>query len=337
MFYRKDWLDNLGMSEPTTIDEFYDMLYAFTKNDPDGNGKDDTYGLAVSKYAGPWDIIQTWMGVPNGWGEQADGTLVPAHLTTEYKEALDFFRKIYSEGLVNSDFAVLDTGNWNDLIRTGKAGVMVDVTDGAHRTQEYFDKQGVEAEIGLVGAVEGKHGLKNLPTSGYSGIFVITKGAKTETDLRRVLQFMDDMNDLEMRTLCDYGIEGTHYTLDEKGAVVVSKDENVMAQLNDANQLMSYVVEDDKLNIAMTPLRERNLAVQKANEDIVVANPAFSYISDTYTRKGPQLDEIVNDARIQYIVGQIDEQGLQDKHDLWLKTGGQEIINEMNEIHKSNK
>ena len=36
------------------------MLYKFTYDDPDGNGANDTYGLEMCKYTGPWDIIQTW-------------------------------------------------------------------------------------------------------------------------------------------------------------------------------------------------------------------------------------------------------------------------------------
>ena len=37
--YRWDWLEKLGMEVPTTIEELHDVLYAFTHNDPDGNGR----------------------------------------------------------------------------------------------------------------------------------------------------------------------------------------------------------------------------------------------------------------------------------------------------------
>jgi len=42
---RKDWLDKLGLKVPTTTDEYLEVMKAFTFKDPDGNGKDDTYGL----------------------------------------------------------------------------------------------------------------------------------------------------------------------------------------------------------------------------------------------------------------------------------------------------
>jgi len=44
MGYRADWAEKLGIAEPKTIEDVYNMMYAFTYNDPDGNGKDDTYG-----------------------------------------------------------------------------------------------------------------------------------------------------------------------------------------------------------------------------------------------------------------------------------------------------
>ena len=87
------------------------MLYQFTYGDPDGNGQDDTYGLALSKFTAPLDIMQTWFGAPNGWGER-DGKLVPVHQTAEYKEALDWMRKIYADGLVRPDWATVDTANF---------------------------------------------------------------------------------------------------------------------------------------------------------------------------------------------------------------------------------
>ena len=48
LWIRQDWLDNLGLEIPRTVDEFYAVAKAFKENDPDQNGKDDTYGLAVN-------------------------------------------------------------------------------------------------------------------------------------------------------------------------------------------------------------------------------------------------------------------------------------------------
>lgn len=48
MWIRQDWLENLGLSQPKTIDELINVIEKFTTDDPDGNGVDDTYGLGVT-------------------------------------------------------------------------------------------------------------------------------------------------------------------------------------------------------------------------------------------------------------------------------------------------
>src|SRR5690625_696181 len=191
---RKDWLDNLGMDMPETIDDFYEVLYAFTYDDPDGNGEDDTYGMVVSEYEGPWDQMQMWFGVPNQWGIDDDGNLFPHFQAPEYREALNFFRQIYEEGLVNEDFAVMDPGQWNDPFINGEAGVVVTVADEANRNQNKMLQAdpSLEGAVDLFGAVEGPKGLFSLPTSGYNDMLAIsTTAVKNEEEVRRVLEFMD--------------------------------------------------------------------------------------------------------------------------------------------------
>jgi putative aldouronate transport system substrate-binding protein len=46
VIYRKDWADRLGLKAPESIGDLYEMLWRFTHDDPDGNGLDDTIGLA---------------------------------------------------------------------------------------------------------------------------------------------------------------------------------------------------------------------------------------------------------------------------------------------------
>lgn len=211
---RKDWLEKLGLEEPKTIDEFYNVLKAFTKDDPDGNGKDDTYGLVASKFTGPWDNMQVWFGAPNKWGDDGSGGLIPAHETPEYMEALKFFRQIYSEGLVNKDFAVMDVTKLPDPFVNGQAGVMVDVADNAQRMdQKILDKDpNATGRVDVLQAMEGPKGLRDMPTSGYSGLIAISKSSvKTEEDLKKVLSFLDQLNEPELQALLYNGLEGKQY------------------------------------------------------------------------------------------------------------------------------
>ncbi|HUV06979.1 MAG TPA: extracellular solute-binding protein, partial [Spirochaetia bacterium] len=54
---RMDWLDNLGLAVPQTLEEFRNVARAFTFKDPDGNGKNDTYGTAFRQNI---NFIDSW-------------------------------------------------------------------------------------------------------------------------------------------------------------------------------------------------------------------------------------------------------------------------------------
>jgi putative aldouronate transport system substrate-binding protein len=339
---RKDWLDAVGLSEPKTIDEFYNVMKAFSEQDPDGNGKDDTYGVTISKYAGPWDIMQVWFGAPNKWRVDGD-KLVPTHMTPEYTEALKFFKKLYDEKLVNQDFAVMDSAVWTDPIINGESGAFVDVADAARRINgKIEEKLGVKEDpyVEVYQAPVGPAGHRDMPTPGYQGLLAISKSTvKTEAELRRVLDFLDKLNDIEMQTLLTYGIEGTHFKFVEGGYVerlTTTEDVALNSQLTGLNQVLMFIG-PEMPSLPQTKINVMINEVYKANEKIVVGDPAAPFISEVYATKGQQLDNIIADARIQYIVGQIDDAGLEAAQKLWLETGGQDYIDEMSKIYQESK
>lgn len=95
MIIRQDWLDNLGLEAPTTIDEFEEVIRAFTEDDPDGNGEKDTYGFTYEGdtiynngwCADPVTIFSVYTGknLPGQWQEDEDGKLVYVLLTKEIR------------------------------------------------------------------------------------------------------------------------------------------------------------------------------------------------------------------------------------------------------------
>ncbi|CAM3377884.1 extracellular solute-binding protein [Marinicrinis lubricantis] len=338
----KDWMEAVGMDAPKTIDEFYELLKAFKEQDPDQDGKDDTYGIVITKYAGPWDIMQVWFGAPNGWGEDENGNLVPAHETPEYMEALKFFRKLYDEGLVNSDFAVMDSAVWMDPMVNEEAGVIVDVADISRRIdgrmQEKAERD--ESYMDVFQAPVGPKGHRDMPTTGYSSMLAISKSTvKTEEELKRVLEFLDKLNDQEMQMLLSYGIEGRHYELVDGhvNPLTTPDDVALVSELESLNQMLMFIPNDRLIPLEQTDINKKIEEVYQANEDIVVGNPAQPLVSEVYALKGQQLDNIIADARIQYIVGQINEDQLQDQFKLWRENGGDDYVAEINELYQAAK
>ncbi len=343
--YRTDWAEAVGITEaPTTIEEVYDMWYKFTYEDPDGNGVDDTYGLELCKYTGPLDIMQTWFGCGNEWVEQ-DGKLVPVHQTAEYKEALDFMRKIYEEGLIRPDWATVDTSTWEDGCKKGEAGSFLDTMDGAKRIWNYFTNNNVAsvtdpsttATMTMVGPVNGH----TLATSGYNGFYLITKsGAKTEEDLKNCLSFLDKMNDNEMLELADYGLEGVSYNLNENGNVVMNKELDASQTPNcGLNQAIAYIPNMSSTGLQLEKEQSQIEAeeCQEMNEQYAVFNPALGYLANSSVNAevGTDIELIIEDARTQYICGQIDEAGLEAAAQQWLDRGGAQLVEELNTMYQA--
>ncbi|KPI22163.1 extracellular solute-binding protein family 1 [Actinobacteria bacterium OK074] len=67
LMIRKDWLKKLGLQAPTTWQEMLKVAQAFATEDPDGDGKADTYGMVVpgsaqNGYAAWWGASFLWQG-----------------------------------------------------------------------------------------------------------------------------------------------------------------------------------------------------------------------------------------------------------------------------------
>ena len=340
--YRTDWAEKLGLAEPKTIEDIYNMLHAFTYDDPDGNGKNDTYGLAMCRYTGPLDIIQTWFGCGNGWVE-LDDELVPVHKTPEYKEALRWAKKIYDEGLIAPDWAVRETTGWRDQVNKGEAGMFIDVLDGSRRIWDYLVNNNVpsvvdptkNASMTLIGTINNR----TLATPGYNGFLVITKAAKTREEVEACLHFIDKMCDDEMITLCSYGLRGYTYDIDDDGYIIDIKtdpaQQKIHASLNQSICFIPKMLGQVQPAMRQTDRKLRETAVIASNERYAVLNPALTYLSNSpsYALNGALLDQLLSDARTQYICGRIDDAGLQAAFDKWDKIGA-DIVHEVNEQYQ---
>ncbi|WP_282942712.1 extracellular solute-binding protein [Paenibacillus sp. RC67] len=95
---RKDWLDNLGLPVPKTTDELYKTALKFTTDDPDKNGKADTFGIAFGENVSHMDPLYMAFDTGAGWRQMEDGTLMNSDITPGKKQALEWLRKLYQEG-----------------------------------------------------------------------------------------------------------------------------------------------------------------------------------------------------------------------------------------------
>jgi len=130
MWIRKDWLDNLNLEIPTTMDELYDVMLAFKNNDPDGNGQDDTIGMTMHKDFLNGPGMGDALGVFNGfgaypyiWTKDSNGELTYGTTMDTAKDALAWLNRAYQDGLIVQDFSALDSTKASEATVSGRSGV----------------------------------------------------------------------------------------------------------------------------------------------------------------------------------------------------------------------
>ncbi len=184
MFVYKPWLDKLGMAEPTTTEEFYQMLKAFKEKDPNGNGKNDEIPMASR---GIQSNIGLEMFLMNAFQYTSEtrmyienGKVKFCADTEDYKEGLKYLNKLYSEGLIVSDVFTIDRNGITALgqsnpptlgAATGMYAGMFCLTSDAQRCDEYT----------CIAPLKGPKGQQQTPKAKYltyPGQFCVTSSCK---------------------------------------------------------------------------------------------------------------------------------------------------------------
>lgn len=126
-FIRQDWLDELGLDVPVTIDDYYDVLTAFKNNynisDPIMVSANLTSDLSYAFGTTSFDVDNA--SSLAFYAE--DGKVVNAFTSDNYKEYIGTLAKWFSEGLIGADFFnrssdMTDSTN-TSIILNGQAGI----------------------------------------------------------------------------------------------------------------------------------------------------------------------------------------------------------------------
>ena len=116
------WLDKLGLAMPTTTDEFENVLKAFKDDDPNGNGQADEIPFNFSGLDG-WAGLEPFFGsfgifpfigtFPNDTPMNVRGGKVCFDaVDPRMKDAVNYFSRLYSEGLINQEVFTQDVNQY---------------------------------------------------------------------------------------------------------------------------------------------------------------------------------------------------------------------------------
>ncbi|GAX90057.1 extracellular solute-binding protein [Effusibacillus lacus] len=207
---REDWMKKLNLEHPKTLDDFYQVLKAFKEKDPDGNGKNDTYGLST---AGLYDIqgFMSAAGAKYKYVIDKDGKRTIPYASEQAVPVYEWFAKLYKEGILDPNFATNDTKKMRELFLTDRVGMVTywDAWVGMFNNIRQKDDPNTKfVAKGIPGAV-GSDG-KIMLRRGDPSLWAIPKNAlHPET----AMKFLEFWHSKEGNILSTLGIEGHDYIM----------------------------------------------------------------------------------------------------------------------------
>lgn len=262
MLIRQDWLDKLKLKAPTTMDEYYNVTKAFAMNDPDGNGKNDTYGYSASNQ---WNSIAYFFYPIQGAlckyeGEYAFDTatkkLIYEPFQPDYKTYLQYLQKSYREKIIDPEIFTNQHANMVNNFESGKTGIIVYFIGNLDEIVAKTKAVNPNANIVPIAPPSGPAGKGFYAVTSANGWGII-KGCK---DPEGVCAFVDWITGNEGQQLLCYGPEGFNYKMENGVAKVTTQnsvtfglDPNLVILQNQFKPILtpSQIVQDSlKINDA---------------------------------------------------------------------------------------
>ncbi len=180
LFIRKDWLDKLGLQAPKTWADVQAVATAFTTGDPDGDGKADTYGLAVpgsttrGYISWYWSSL-LWQSGGEYVADSGNGKFAPTINSSQSLTSVQYFENMFC-----GPTKVVQPSALNDTTTETNKAFQTGVT-GMYFTGPYafatMDASAVKGKYVVVAPPTGPHGGQTLAEG--TDIYLMAGGNST--------------------------------------------------------------------------------------------------------------------------------------------------------------
>ncbi|MGO4495027.1 extracellular solute-binding protein [Paenibacillus sp. 2RAB27] len=344
MSIRKDWLDKLNLKMPETIDQFYEVAKAFATKDPDGNGKADTTGFSVLVNSngtfGNAAPLMGAFGLANEWALK-DGNLVAMQAQTdELKGFIGFLRKAYAEGVLDKNFLVMKSADARNKLWNGQSGIhLVNPNEVIRLDIPNIKKNAPQAELVQLMPPAGPTGIRATQTDGMGQVKVVINKNTDPKKQQRILKLLDYMLSDEGYDLLKEGVEGIDYKKNADGTFTKLETKetgslfsiNFFRRADKAIQLHKY--NDQTYVKQVEQWLNNNDKYDWPNVGLGLAAETEAYkkinLTTMNTKWMSSMSRVIaGDAPLEEIDKAVSE---------WLKSGGEQLTSEINEIYKQRK
>ncbi len=372
LLYRGDFLDALGVTEeeyPKTVDDFVALMYRFAKEDPDGNGVDDTYGIGASgvkPFFGAYGMYCGFIGGDSYWYEK-DGEILNPDVSDASKEIIGILADMYADGVIDPEFVTgtesVPGSYWgiSGGFVNGRIGASAHASIDHFRLKEVNNDNGgqVAREYWAVNGEDSKFVYAPWPAGpdgdyGYCVGYPVSIGenavynAALNDNPEKLALIFKVLNafatDDELSLLAVYGIEGEHYNADADTGLLKRNPDLTNPDFNAAGvwAVRSLYGADTPYSDTMYRHAFYNDKTIKNRLDWYAKDQYNSYIMNAVSVVLPSkaaLQPELNTLRDETWVAMIRGEKSLDEWDAYVETymqlGGEQLYNEANEWYNN--
>ncbi|MFD0616232.1 extracellular solute-binding protein [Paenibacillus sp. GCM10027629] len=367
LWLRTDWLKAVNLTEPKTWDDVLKISKAFTTQDPDGNGKQDTFGVALSKeiingYPAMNGLFNAYGAYPRIWKKDDAGNLVYGSIQPEMKAALAKLAEMYKSGELDQEFGVKDGSKVAESLVSDRVGMLFGPSWASQWPLQDNKKKNSKAEWGVypIPSVNGGEATVQMPF-GANFYFVVKKGYEHPEVVVKMANWFNEKLYGPTADYLKYGVDDKGITTAKFALIdMYSPDKDLKRAQNVAKALSNN--DPSALNPEEKSTYDKILSFRQGGDlnffgenlqsgpegammvlqklwdaGKVVSEGYGGAPTDTMGEKKATLDKMENEIFTKIVYGAASIDQFDKFVEDWKKLGGEQITQEVNEWNASQK
>lgn len=362
LWLRKDWMEELDLAEPKTLEEAFTIIEEFKKNRMGTEPGEEPIGLlcdtslvgTTSTNYSVEPVFDSFGAFPQRWIMDEYGGVVYGSVTGETKEALGYLNQLYERGILDTDFALRAQNNLRDIVVEGKCGAFFGLWWTPNNPlMDTYDRDGTAEWEPYYLTGDALNGSQRFTTFRDNKYVVVRKGYEHPEIVMKIISVLFDYTRYEAK---DADEVNSYFALNVDPTarpLVINVDyyeatykvtENIRKALNGKSSVNSLsAIEKSYYDACSNYLEGRNVtaedwAAYKSRISAVgllidgdYKPPVRKYLEDTDGEIPEALKTLEKNTFIQIIMGKKPLDYFDEFVELWYEQGGKELTEQVRE------
>lgn len=362
LWLRKDWMEELDLAEPKTLEEAFTIIEEFKKNRMGTEPGEEPIGLlcdtslvgTTSTNYSVEPVFDSFGAFPQRWIMDEYGGVVYGSVTGETKEALGYLNQLYERGILDTDFALRAQNNLRDIVVEGKCGAFFGLWWTPNNPlMDTYDRDGTAEWEPYYLTEDALNGSQRFTTFRDNKYVVVRKGYEHPEIVMKIISVLFDYTRYEAK---DADEVNSYFALNVDPTarpLVINVDyyeatykvtENIRKALNGKISVNSLsAIEKSYYDACSNYLEGRNVtaedwAAYKSRISAVgllidgdYKPPVRKYLEDTDGEIPEALKTLEKNTFIQIIMGKKPLDYFDEFVELWYEQGGKELTEQVRE------